>query len=191
MTTERERAFSGRLAGLIILLGGLVLVSGSLMTWLSVRFSHPLSSALDSSTRGVDIREGRVVLACGILALVVGAVTLARESRFARELATAALLSGAVGAFLPLYDMATKQTQIENAFRQGLQEATHRTISDQQFEAVRERLEAFGLESPLGPGVYVAVLGGLLTATGGVVALASGTRSGSGGPSDPETPEPD
>ena len=171
------------LAGSVTVGGAVIAVVGSVLTW--ARWSvGPALGGASGSAAGTTSTEGKVVLALGVVLALVG-MTMAVAAR--RDLlvamAVVAILAGLVAAGLAINDIARK-SQIQNTFvqgfRRGFQQSTGTRLTDAQVRLLMDRL---GIKVSLGPGVFVAVAGGLIGAAGGIAGLALSERK----PRRPET----
>ena len=155
-------------AGLTVL-GGLVLVVGSLLPWVTFQVAYR-GFAFSRSSSGLDTSAGRIALGVGILAVAGGAaMTMVRNPAGGRGLAVAALALGIVAAALAAHDISTKDRAVNAVLQDRLSRALGRPLTIQQIELV-ERIA--GVEVSLGMGIYLALGGGLLTVAGGFAMLA-------------------
>lgn len=156
-----SRPTSLRFAGFLALaLGGLGMGLGALFTWATVGFPNDLEHRLDLQTMGVDVWEGKVVLAIGVVVLV-GIVAMRALSTVAarRAVALAIVVLGSLAVALAAADALRAESrfvQIAPIWRTGS--------------------EGF-MRVDLGPGIWLAIGGGILAAIGGVLSFAWAGRS--------------
>lgn len=172
-----------RLAGFLCLAAGALLAGiGSTREWAAVGFLGDLERALDTSWRGTDVWEGKVVLLGAFLALLgMVAMRLAPPAGTRRAIAMLVIPLGLICAALPLVDAARAEARF------GGEQGADRLVAEiagavgQPEEVVREQfreeLEA-DLRVDLGPGVWMTVGGGLLLIAGGFLSFALVRRRG-------------
>ncbi len=171
-------------ASAVAALGGIVMIVGSFMVWAKVdfgklsQFGGPTGGA---SVNGLDA-DGKLTLACGIVLVVAAAVLLTRAGRgIAKAMAILALVAGLLGGAIALYDITQKDKQIDDAYRQGIQEQTGKPATDQQLQELKDLLDRLGVKTSLGVGIYVTALGGLVGLIGGIMGLAAKTPTPAAG----------
>ena len=165
-----------RLLGFLALIVGAVLVGvGATMTWATVGFPNDNAHALDVATKGIDVWEGLVALAVAALALIALVVMrLVASDRVRSVLAWAIAVGGALVAVLAAYDMATARDRFGGTA--GLGQIARRIAAEQgaPVDKVRSLLEQnFGhaLRVDVGPGLWMALAGGILLVAAGILAL--------------------
>jgi hypothetical protein len=169
-----------RLAGFAATIAGALLMGvGALLTWATVGFrataGQPRDAGLDSVIVGTDTWQGIAVLAAAALVLVlVMATRLVGEPTTARLLALAALAIAIAATLLAAVTLARVQTE----YRDPGVEALARGVAEQvglPVDAVTRQLErrrAELVEIRTGPGMPVAIAGGLLAALGTALVVA-------------------
>lgn len=174
LSTARPSAV--RLWGFACLVGGALLAGvGALLTWATVGFPGDERGTLDVAVKGVDVWEGTVVLAVAVLALV-GMLTmrLASGTEARRAIAFAIATLGALVMALALSVAIRADARFGGP--EGLDDVAASLAErlGQDPAAVRTELERqFGdqIRVDLGPGVPVAIAGGLLIDAGGALSL--------------------
>ena len=142
---------ASRIAGFVVAsVGALLMGGGATATWITVGI--PNESA-HTAIRGTDLMDGVIVLLCAIvtLAAVVGtriAGSPSARKAFGALVAIAGLVAGAVGA----------------AFLVG---GKDRDAVIKALGIPRDLWLQFGAFQDLGPGAYLALVGGLLGVFGG------------------------
>ncbi|HEU4353961.1 MAG TPA: Trp biosynthesis-associated membrane protein [Actinomycetota bacterium] len=174
LSTARPSAV--RLWGFLFLVVGAVVAGlGALMDWATLGFPGDERGALDVAVKGIDVWEGKVVLASAVLALVgMVAMRLARGTETRRVLAFGIATLGALVIAVALSVAIRADARLGGS--EGLDEISG-GLAEQLGEdpaAVRAQLEQqYGeqLRVDLGPGVWVAVVGGVLIDVGGALGL--------------------
>jgi hypothetical protein len=178
-------AGSNVIAGSVAVAGGALAVVGAVISWAKVSLGPPLAAA-SRSAAGTNTTDGKIVLALGIVVAVTGAViAFAPRRDVLVPVAVVAILGGMAVTALAIYDLSRKSDldrTFVRGFRQGFEQATGQRLTDAQIRVLMAR---FGIKLSLGPGLYVALAGGLVGAAGGVIGLVSGDRL----PREPAEPE--
>jgi hypothetical protein len=172
-------------AAILGIVGGAVLIVGSLLTWVTLSFDPQRFAQSIADAVGVDVSqlgtipavpsseevgtavEGKYTLIAGVVVLVCAILLLvnANVRSFAPKLM---ILGGVVGVGLPLYDVLTTDRQLDNAIA-GV-------------EGLASGLKALGLSTDVfkdavnvewGIGVWVCVVGGVIALVGGIMAARS------------------
>ena len=146
-----------RFAGFLALaLGGLGMGLGALLTWATVGFRGDLAHRLDVQTKGVDVWEGKVVLAIGV-ATLVGIVAMRLLSTVAaRRAAAAILVLGLLASDLAAVDALRAQS---------------RFVPTGPMWRMAGELMKLDLRVDLSPGIWLAIAGGALGVLGGALSL--------------------
>src|SRR5439155_8178682 len=163
-----------RLAGfLAVAIGALLLGIGSILNWAVVGFVG--SHALDVPTRGVDIWEGKVSLAIGVLALLgIVAMRISKNASARRAAAIAITLlslfaSGLIVAtFIRGKDRFADQSQL-GKIASELSKAGSGPAAD----ILRSLQASFAARVSFsrGPGLWLTLAGALLASIGGILSL--------------------
>jgi hypothetical protein len=166
-TTKRVPAVLG-------IVGGAVLVIGSVLPWAKVsldldRFAQllgvdpsvmaGLGAQTSQNVNGLDA-DGTMTLIAGIVVLVCAGVFLAKSMRW---LGVLMLLGGLAGGGIAVFDILSKDRQLDDALAEagpqleaiGLSAATFKQVFTVSFSI----------------GIYLCVLGGIVALIGGVMAL--------------------
>ncbi|HEX5950307.1 MAG TPA: hypothetical protein VFZ96_04850 [Actinomycetota bacterium] len=165
-----------RLSGFLFLVVGAVVAGlGALLGWAILGFPGDEQGTLDVAVKGVDVWEGKVVLACAVLALVgMLALRLVLGTETRRALAFGIASLGALVIALALSVAMRADARFGGS--EGLDEMASALAErlGQDPAAIRAELsEQVGdqLRVDLGPGVAVAVVGGALIDVGGALSL--------------------
>lgn len=129
-----------------LLLGGALLIIGSFVTWFSL-----LGIDVTGFTSGSDdtVRDGPLFLTLGIVVVIFGVVLLALKRVLG--VAIAGVVVGVVAVIAALADLG----DVSNA-------------QDTALDA--------GIDFTIGPGLYLCVVGGVLSIAGGVIAIVKRRR---------------
>jgi hypothetical protein len=139
---------------------------GALSAWATVGFPGDLAHHLDVQTKGVDVWEGKVVLAVGVVTLVGIIALRALSTASARSVvAVAIVVLGPLAAALAAVDAS----RIESRF------VPTGPMGHMASEAMR-----MSLRVDVGPGIWLAIAGGILAAVGGALSLVWAARSSVG-----------
>jgi hypothetical protein len=161
-TTSKDPVAGISAAGLVTALGGLAAVAGSLLVWISVDSPRLVRRRQGLNVRGIRLVPGKVALAAGIVLIVAGvALWVVRSGEARRWLSVIALGAGAVvlGATIAGF-------QSEGL---GLARLLGETVRS---GAGPGRGRILSLLAPShGPGLYIALAGGVVAVAGGVAAI--------------------
>lgn len=162
---------SGFVPGIVALIGGLLLVVGSLMSW--VQTTGPAAS---EAVNGIRSREGKIAFVCGLILVAAAVVSwLASSPNPGRAMFIVALVAALIASGFLLYDVLTKDRQIDDAIRTLVEVRTGRVLTDQQVARAREILARQGFSIEFQAGIWLALAGGVI----GVVGAVWGTVSSS------------
>ena len=167
--------------------GGVLLAIGSVLTWAKASIDldafaqalgvdpAQLQGAVGDQTSkvvsGTSTNDGKLALACGLVAVVLGLVAYAKRDRW-KILGGVTLVAGFVGGGIALYDITKKDDVISEAK-----------------DAVAPTLASIGLDPSildnifkvdLGIGIWVCVIGGVVALIGGLMMMMN--RSPVGAP---------
>jgi len=162
------------LGSILAIVGGAGLSISAFLSWASVSIDLEVVARVlgvpagtigsipgaSQSAQGVDGWEGKVAVAAGIVAIVIGVITL-REVR--KGLGVLLVVAGIAGGGVALYDVATAKSQVQKGFNAGLDE-------------FRPQLEAQGIDtSALDDALIVSLDAGIwICVISGIVVLAAG-----------------
>lgn len=171
-----------RLAGFAAAaLGGLLIGLGSLAMWAEVGLGDDPEGVLSSRFRGIDVWEGRVVLATALVVIlaVMGTRFLAAPGT-RRALAMLVIVASLVGGAIAGVDAVRAEDRFAG---RGLDELARDIASRtgepegdvrDDLEAQRQKLE----NTSVGAGLYLVLAGSLLGLVGGGLNLAWVTSRG-------------
>ncbi len=167
-----------RAAGfLAVVLGAAAAGIGALLTWATVGFVPDRAHELDIVVKGVDIWEGTVVLVVALGALIaVVAMRLTRSDTARAGLSVAIALGGIVVAVVATVDLVTADNRFVGS--SGLDRVAREIAtrvpgrSFEQIRALLERNTGALVRVDVGPGIPLALVGGVLLVAGGALSLA-------------------
>jgi hypothetical protein len=166
-----------RVAGFLLTAAGALAVgAGPMMIWVTVGLRE---IGVESASPGLDLTEGKVVLALAVVMLI--AVLVARVGTSgARTIAAVIVLLAGIGAVATAGTfMFTAPSRFEAIAIDDVAERFSQATGV-PFETAREQLTAtsdtLGAYTETGPGVYVTLAGGGVGFIGGIVTLAWATR---------------
>jgi hypothetical protein len=165
------QARSNPLPGIVTIAGGAIVLITSFLPWGKV--SAGQSGLFPEETgNATDFDLGWFAIAAGAALIVAGVVMLARNLPSVwKTMGGLAIAAGLVAILVTGYNIATKDRQVDDAIRDGIEESTGQQLTDQQLEAVKAELERIGIEISLQFGIYLTILGGLVGIVGGLIAL--------------------
>jgi hypothetical protein len=154
-------------------LGGLLIALGSISDWATVVFLG--QTFPDSATPGIDVPEGKLVLALGVLMLGgIVAMRLARTVGIRRLLAGGICIAAAAAITVAAFDVVRADDRFGGYAVDKLAEQLSAS-SGLPLEQARNRVEAFiGTEGSIdiGLGLWLVLSGGVLGLVGGLLDLA-------------------
>jgi hypothetical protein len=158
-------------AGILGVIGGVLLALGSFLAWAEVS-----GGGTSVTAKGIDGSDGYITLVAGLVAVVAG-ILMARGTR--RVLAVLVILAGIVGGGIGLYDALTAKDSVLDAAAEEL--APSFEVSAQQVRTVLDQaIDAGQLSVSISIGLYVVIGGGVVALVGGILGLR-----GSGEPAFP------
>jgi hypothetical protein len=182
--SQTERA-GAQTAGIVAIVGGALLAVASFLPWAEVS-----GQGASVTANGIDGSDGYLTLGAGIVAVLVGVVTLMRGAR--RILAVLAILAGIVGGGLGLYDALTARDSVLDAAAQELAPAFG-VSPDRVRTALDQAVDAGQIGVSVRFGLYLVIAGGIVVVVGGILGLRDSaprivaTMPVATGPSSPET----
>jgi hypothetical protein len=163
-----------RLAGfLAVAIGGLLLGVGSAMNWAVVGFVG--SHALDVQTRGVDIWEGKVTLAIGVLVLLgIVAMRISKNASTRRAAAIAITLLGLFASGLMVATIIRGKDRFADQSQLGkIASQLSKAGAGPAADILRSLQASFAARVSFsrGLGLWLTLAGALLAAIGGILSL--------------------
>jgi hypothetical protein len=157
--------------------GALVIGVGSILTWVTVGFAN--LGAISSASRGTDLRDGKITLACAVVTLI-----LVLASRLVSDTARAvmagivvvvgALAVAVAGWFIrsaPTNYPPVDSEALVTRLAQGLGKSP-----DEIRTTLAGEIDKLGAFTHVGAGPLVALIGGLMVVVGGVLTVRWAAR---------------
>ena len=183
-----------RLIGfLLVALGGLLAWVAALLTWFTVGLTNDTQNVLTQRYLGIDLLEGKIVMAAGLI-LLAGIVALRGVRGAAARLAVAGALI--LASLLTVGIAISAVTGTHRYADRALQDMTKSAATalklppDQARQKV-DQIASLGITVTRGVGVWVALAGGIVALTGAVLSLVWALRLRDGAPTNgPSVAEP-
>jgi hypothetical protein len=175
---EGAQARTNPLPGILALVGGGIVLIASFLPWGKV--SAGQSGLIPEETgNAAEFDFGWFAVAAGAVLLVAGVVMLIGRAPSAwRALGVVAIVAGVIAILVAGYGIVTKDRKVDDAIREGVEETTGQRLTDEQLDQVKAQLQLLGIEVSLQFGIYLTMLGGLVGAVGGILALRAGEPAG-------------
>jgi hypothetical protein len=166
-------------AGILGIIGGAVLVVGSILPWAKVsldldKFASVLGvdpsllagvgAQTSQNVNGLDA-DGKITLVAGIVVLVCAVILMMRAARW---LGVLMLLGGLAGGGTALYDILSKDRQLDDALAGAGPQLEAIGLSADTFR------EVFAVSFSIG--IYLCVIGGVLALIAGLIGLTGSSR---------------
>ena len=169
-----------RLGGfLLVAAGGLLAGVAAVLTWVTVGLIDDKQNVLTQRYLGVDLLDGKIVLAAGLV-LLGGIVVLRRVKGILQRRAVASVLIVAALMIVGIAAAATTSTYSRFGER-ALQDMAKSAAAalklplDQARQRV-DQIASLGIDVSRGSGLWVALAGGLLGVMGGILSLTWALR---------------
>lgn len=169
---------SGAPTGVILaVIGGVVMVVAAILTWLTVALDvdafakalgvdpAALAGAVGQTSKkfaGTTGSEGKVALACGVVALVVGLIAFSRRE-LSKTLGKVAIIAGGVGLLMGVKVVIDKGNVIGDAKAAAASTFTSAGLDPSILDSV--------FKVTVGIGLWLCILGGVLAVLGGLMLL--------------------
>jgi hypothetical protein len=165
-------------APILGIVGGALLVAGSLMTWASVSFNiQNIANALgvdpsilpadtfgSASVTGSKVTDGKVALACGVIVVLAAVALLAVKG--ARVIAAVVVMVGGLaGGGIALYNGINDK---QDAINEGVHQFTQAGVPG-------DAKSFFNVS--IGIGIWICVVGGIAAIVAGIIALMQNDRA--------------
>jgi len=162
---ERDDSASGS-GTAAILVGGVLVMLGSTLTWARLAMNMPGSGARAETLSGMSGGDGKMTLALGAIAVAVAVASLLLKGKggLGVGLAVVSIAAGGFAAILGvMFAMDARTHALDYAIAQAGQKPSEypgpaRTILDQATAVTH------------GWGLYLVILGGVIVAIGGILA---------------------
>jgi hypothetical protein len=160
-----QRSSGSNAAGSIAVVGGLLAVIGSFLTW-----ANASAGRFAVSAKGIDGWEGKATIVGGIVLLVGGITAFTRGS--SDPLKGLGLLGGSVVAGVGIYTAVTAKDRVIDGAASEIARRLGVTL-EQARTAVSQAVDSGALKIALDTGLYIVIAGGLLGIVAGLLAMRS------------------
>jgi hypothetical protein len=157
--------------------GALVIGVGSILTWVTVGFAN--LGAIASASKGTDLRDGKITLACAVVTLILVLV-----SRFVSDTARAVMagivvVAGALAAAVAGWFIRSAPTNYppidSDAIVASLAQALRKTPEEIR-AALQSEVGKLGGYTHVGRGPWVTLVGAVMVVVGGVLTVRWAAR---------------
>jgi len=156
-------------AAVLTVLGGLLVILGSFLTWFSVTAD---ASALGGGSATIDVKgmdgDGTITLIAGIVLVILGVVMFVMRGRNMTAVSIIALLGGVVAALVAIYDITTAKSNASDSVAQTIASQSGGQVSVDQ---ARQVLQLVHFDISVGIGVILVAVAGVVGAIGGVLGI--------------------
>jgi hypothetical protein len=160
-----QRSSGTNAAGSIAVVGGLLAVIGSFLTW-----ANASAGRFAVSAKGIDGWEGKATIVGGIVLLVGGITAFTKGS--SDPLKGLGLLGGIVVTGVGIYTAVTAKDRVIDGAASEIARRLGVTL-EQARTAVSQAVDSGALKIALDTGLYIVIAGGLLGIVAGLLAMRS------------------
>jgi hypothetical protein len=160
-----QRSSGTNAAGSIAVVGGLLAVIGSFLTW-----ANASAGRFAVSAKGIDGWEGKATIVGGIVLLVGGITAFTKGS--SDPLKGLGLLGGIVVTGVGIYTAVTAKDRVIDGAASEIARRLGVTL-EQARTAVSQAVDSGALKIALDTGLYIVIAGGLLGIVAGLLAMHS------------------
>jgi uncharacterized membrane protein len=175
-------------AAILTIVGGLLVILGSFLTWFSVTAD---ASALGGGSATVSVTgmdgDGTITLIAGIVLVILGGVMFAMRGRNMTALSIIALLAGVVAALVAIYDITTAKSNATDSVAETIASQSGGQVSVDQ---ARQVLQLVHFNISIGIGVILVAVAGILGAIGGVLGIRASRAAATRGDAVAVAPPP-
>jgi hypothetical protein len=156
-------------AAVLAILGGLLVILGSFLTWFSVTAD---ASALGGGSATISVTgmdgDGTITLIAGIVLVILGGVMFVMRGRNLTAISIIALLGGVVAALVAIYDISTAKSNATDSVAQTIASQSNGRVSVDQ---ARQVLSLVHFDISVGIGVILVAVAGIVGAVGGALGI--------------------
>jgi hypothetical protein len=156
-------------AAVLAVLGGLLVILGSTLTWFSVTAD---ASALNGGSVTVSVKgmdgDGMITLIAGIVLVILGGVMYAMRGRNMTAISIIALLGGVVAALVAIYDITTAKSTGTDSVANAIASQPHGPLTVDQIRLV---LSLISINVSVEIGVILVAVAGIVGAVGGALGI--------------------
>ncbi|MEO8476428.1 MAG: Trp biosynthesis-associated membrane protein [Actinomycetota bacterium] len=164
-------------AFLCTMIAGFLAGMGALLTWTTFGLADRNAAVLDQIYKGVDLTEGKIALGCALV-MLVGVMAfrgLARPGRIA--VSTLIIVAGFVTVGASGATIVTAGSRLRNGFVDDMMASSPGRGAGTGVDGDTQRRHLQDLvDTSLGAGVWLTLVGGFLGFVGGTLSLADATR---------------
>lgn len=156
-------------AAVLAILGGLLVILGSTLTWFSVTAD---ASALNGGSVTVSVKgmdgDGKITLIAGIVLVILGGLMYAMRGRNMTAISIIALLGGVVAALVAIYDITTAKSTGTDSVANAIASQPHGPLTVDQ---IRQVLSLISINVSVEIGVIMVAVAGIVGAVGGALGI--------------------
>jgi len=182
MGIATTRAAGAARAGFVTMAGGILMILGTLLPFLSV--SAGASGLPTESVSGLDTPDGKLFLGVGVAIAVFGLVILLTRGAIPKIMGVLAVLAGGFMLVAGIINLTGLGEEGLRSLADAAAEETPGVTSDQILQILRQ----VGVSVNAGIGLYIVVVGSLISVIGGLWAIF--TRTAGPLPPAPTPPAP-
>jgi hypothetical protein len=160
-----QRSSGTNAAGSIAVVGGLLAVIGSFLTW-----ANASAGRFAFSAKGIDGWEGKATIVGGIVLLVAGINAFTKGS--SDPVKRLGLLGGMVVAGVGIYTAVTAKDRVIDAAANAIAARLGVTVEQARI-AVNQAVDSGALKIALDIGLFIVIAGGVLGIVAGLLAMRS------------------
>ena len=153
----------------LAILGGLLVILGSFLTWFSVTAD---ASALGGGSATISVTgmdgDGTITLVAGIVLVILGGVMFVMRGRNITAISIIALLGGVVAALVAIYDISTAKSNATDSVASTIAAQSNGRVSVDQ---ARQVLTLVHFNISVGIGVILVAIAGIVGAVGGALGI--------------------
>ncbi|MEW6058676.1 MAG: hypothetical protein AB1551_00785 [Actinomycetota bacterium] len=162
-----QRTSSGGLAPALAILGGVLVMAGSVLDWATAS-----AGGFSTSAKGINGWEGKVTIVCGISMVIAGVSSFVGATGGKNRLRVSALVGGAGAAAISIYSAMSAEDQVIDGVATELakQQAVAVEIAR---AAVQEAIDRGQFAVSLEIGIYLVIVGGIIGIVAAILAMMS------------------
>ena len=157
--------------------GALVIGVGSILTWVTVGFAN--LGAISSASRGTDLRDGKITLACAVVTLILVLASRLVSDTARAVIAGIVVVAGALAAGLAgwfIRSAPTNYPPIDSDAIVANLAAQYGKAPDEIRATLASQVGQLGGYTHVGAGPWVTLIGGLMVVVGGVLTVRWAAR---------------
>lgn len=160
-------------------LGALAIGVGSILTWVTVGFSDQNLAPLTSATRGTDVRDGKITLACAVATLILVIASRLVSDTVRAVLAGVVIVAGGLAtavAAMFIRSAPTDYPPIDSEALVAKIAAYLQKTPDEIRAALAGVATKLGPYTRVGAGPWVVLGGGVMVVVGGILTVRWAAR---------------